>query len=100
MALNMLRESRMEPEAPGNGFDIRVIRRVHLQAVRISFQYWTPAIFGGAIAAVALISALQMLARTSEMPVFRAGTSEARRIQIGVPEIPNIPIADRITLPR
>jgi hypothetical protein len=96
----MLRESRLEPTTPQLGFDIRVIRRVRLQAVRLSMQYWSPAIFGAAIAAVALVSALQMLARTNEMPIFRAGVSEARRINLGGPEIPDIPIADRISVPR
>ena len=100
MALNMLRESRLEPSASGMGFDIRVIRRVRLQSVRLSVQYWSPALFGAAIAAVALVSALQMLSRTSELPVFRAGTSEARRIHVGGPQIPDIPIADRISVPR
>ena len=99
MALNMLRESRLDPSTSGSGFDIRVIRRVRLQTVRLSVQYWSPAIFGAAIAAVALVSALQMLARTSELPVFRAGASEARRIQLGGPVIPDIPIADRISIP-
>jgi len=99
LALNMLRESSIVPSAPERGFDIRVIRRVRLQTVRLSVQYWSPAIFGAAIAAVALVSALQMLARTNEMPVFRAGVSEARRIQLGGPVIPDIPIADRISIP-
>lgn len=96
----MLRESSLVPDAPESGFDMRVIRRVRLQTVRLSVQYWSPAIFGAAIAAVALVSALQMLARTSELPVFRAGTSEARRIKLGGPVIPNIPIADRISVPQ
>ena len=100
MALNMLRESRLDPSTSGSGFDIRVIRRVRLQTVRLSVQYWSPAIFGAAIAAVALVSALQMLARTSELPVFRAGASEARHIQLGGPVIPDIPIADRISVPQ
>lgn len=100
LALNMLRESRLEPAAPQMSFDVRVIRRVRLQAVRLSMQYWSPAIFGAAIAAVALVSALQMLTRTNQMPIFRAGASEARRIQLGGPEIPDIPIADRISILR
>ena len=100
LALNMLRESRLEPNGAETGFDIRVIRRVRLQTVRLSVQYWSPAIFGAAIAAVALVSALQMLARTSELPVFRTGASEARRIELGAPVIPDIPIADRISVPR
>jgi hypothetical protein len=57
---------------------------------------WSPALFGAAIAAVALISALQMLARSNELPIFRAGTSEAHRIRISSPEFPQIPIAERI----
>ena len=52
---------------------------------------------GAAIAAVALVSALQMLARSSELPVFRTGTSEARRIKLGSPAFPVLPIADRIS---
>jgi hypothetical protein len=96
LALNMLREAKLEVEPAERSFDTRLIRRLRVQSVRMGMQYWSPAVFGAAIAAVALISALQMLARTHELPVFKTGQSEARRIHVGTPEFPEIPIADRI----
>lgn len=97
LALNMLRESRLESPLPGGQYETRLMRRLRVQTVRIGMVDWSPAFLGAAIAAVALVSALQMLARSSELPVFRTGTSEARRIKLGSPAFPVLPIADRIS---
>jgi hypothetical protein len=99
LALNMLREARLEAVEPDAAYDVRLIRRWRVQNMRSSVRYWSPAVLGAAIAAVTLISALQMFARSSELPVFSAGASEARRIPVERLEIPNIPIAHRISLP-
>lgn len=96
-ALNMLREAKIEADVPEQSFETRLIRRLRVQSVRLGFHYWTPALFGAAIAAVALASALQLLARTHELPVFRAGHFEAKRIQVADPEFPSIRIAERIS---
>lgn len=96
LALNMLRKARLEAELPAQSFDTRLMRRLRVQSVRMGVQYWSPAVFGAAIAAVALVSALQLLARSNELPVFNAGQSEALRIQVGSPEFPEIPIAEKI----
>jgi len=97
LALNMLREAKLEADEPEVSFDRRLLRRVRVESVRSGLQYWAPALFGAAIAAVALVSALQMLARSTQLPIFRADQSEARRIQLGTPEFPEVRIADRIS---
>jgi hypothetical protein len=96
LALNMLREARLDSQLPAPQYETRLLRRLRVQTLRMGMVDWSPALFGAAIAAVALISALQMLARSSELPIFRAGSSDARRIQVSSPEFPQIPIADRI----
>ena len=96
LALNMLRQARIDTQAPEGQFETRLLRRLRVQSVRIGMADWSPALFGAAIAAVALISALQMVARSNELPVFKAGSSEARRIQVNSPEFPQVPIANRI----
>ncbi len=99
MALNMLREARLEDGGSGHGFNRRVLRRFRLSSMRGSFQYWSPAIYGATIAAVALIAAIQLLARSSELPVFRAAGADARRIHLDAPLFPSGPIANRIQVP-
>jgi hypothetical protein len=96
MALNMLRESGIEAEQPARSYDLRLIRRVRVQAVRASAQYWSPVVFGAAIATLVLVGALQLVSRSGQLPVFRAGTSEARRIRIEAPAFPDVPISERI----
>jgi len=96
MALNMLRQARLEDTEASPRFNRRVIRRFRLSNIRGSFQYWSPAVYGAAIAAVALIAALQLLARSSQLPVFRAAGADARRIQVDSPVFPTVPIANRI----
>ena len=95
LALNMLREARLEVPTPESAYDVRLLRRLRIQSMR-SASYWSPAFFGAAIAAVSLVSALQLLSRSGDLPVFHTGTSEAVRIRVGAPEFPNIPIAERI----
>jgi hypothetical protein len=94
--LNMLREARMEAELPGESYDVRLLRRIRLEAARRSLRDWTPAAWGATIAALALLATLQLLGRSSDLPSFRTGASEALRIEIGLPDFPDIPIAERI----
>lgn len=96
LALNMLRESSLESEDLNQAFDRRLLRRVRLQSLQLGLQNWSPALLGGVIAAVALVSALQILSRTDRLPIFRTGNADARRIELSFPEFPHIPIAERI----
>jgi len=100
MALNMLREAKLDAENPGDSFDARLIRRVRVQAVRASMQYWTPAVCSAAIAAIALVAGLQLLGRTADLPVFSPGAADARRIQVSAPDFPVLPLRDRILIDR
>lgn len=100
LALNMLREARFEDADPSATFDVRVIRRVRVQMVRASFQYWSPAVCGAAIAAVALVAGLQLLSRSHQLPVFQTGGSDARRIQVSAPDFPELPLNSRLEVDR
>lgn len=100
MALNMLREARFEATDPSAAFDLRLMRRVRVQTVKISMQYWSPAVYGAAIAALALVAGLQLLGRTNELPVFQTGGADARRIQVAAPDIPDLNLRRHLELNR
>lgn len=100
MALNMLREAMLDAESPGESYDVRLIRRVRIQAVRAGMQYWTPAVYSAAIAALALVAGLQLLGRSGELPTFSPGATDARRIQVSAPDFPTLPLHDRILIDR
>lgn len=100
LALNMLREASFDEADPGASFDVRLIRRVRVQTVRASFQYWSPAVCGAAIAALALVAGMQLLSRTHQLPVFQSGNSDARRIQISAPDFPELPLNGRFEVDR
>lgn len=69
-AMKMLRLAILEPDHDP-GFGHRVLRRARVQAVRAKFGYWSPALFGAAIAGIAILAALQMIADSSRMPAIR-----------------------------
>jgi len=58
-ALNMLRAAALEPEIEPM-FEDRVIRRLRVQTVKESLNYWSPALVGAGIACVALFVALHL----------------------------------------
>lgn len=87
MALNMLRMAALEPEiAPS--FDERVLRRHKVESVRASIRYWSPAVLGGSIAAMAMLAALQLISEPSQLPVMRAAGYQSRRLSTETPLIP------------
>lgn len=96
LALNMLRESRLETPDAGLGFNRRVMRRARISSIRAGLSYWSPAIYGASIAAVALIAALQLLSQPGRLPVFNQSGADARRIVVDSPIFPDLPIAHRI----
>ncbi|MFI5387236.1 MAG: hypothetical protein ACHQ50_14085 [Fimbriimonadales bacterium] len=80
LALNFLRASTIDIDVHPM-FDERVIRRLRVQSSRESLRYWSPAVAGAFVAGLAVVAALQMITRSSELPHLRLG-GEARRISI------------------
>lgn len=91
LALNMLRESVMEAQRSAT-FDDRLLRRVRLQFMRARIDYWSPAMFGAAIAGIAVLAALQMITQSSKLPtVPLAGRAmEARHVAQPTPDFPSL----------
>lgn len=87
--LNLLRAASLEPRV-SEGFTDRTVRLIQVQSVRTSMSYWLPAIAGGVIACLALVSALQMIARPTGMPMFMNSDAESRRIEVSEPLIPSL----------
>ncbi len=79
MALNMLRSAALEPQVAPH-FDDRVARMARVQAVRDGMVYWTPALMGAGAACLALIAALQMIARPADLKPLSLPRAEARRV--------------------
>ena len=72
MALNMLRMASLDEGEVAPHFDERLIRQVRLDRVRQSVGYWSPAFVGATIAGIAIVAALQLIAR-SDSPVVHTG---------------------------
>ncbi len=94
MALNMLRESAIDAE-PQPNFDERVLRRHRIGLARASVQYWSPAVFGAAIAMVAVLAAMQMVARSAQLPAFQAPGADARKVEAGAARFPELEIPNK-----
>jgi len=58
-ALNMLRMATLEAEVEPM-FEDRVLRRLHVQQVRESLNYWSPALVGAGIACAVIFVTLQL----------------------------------------
>ena len=91
LALNMLRSTALEAEHSPT-FDFRLIRRWRVQTFRARMGYWSPAMFGAAIAGIAVIAALQMITQSSSLPSIRSSNQpfEARRISQPAPDFPSL----------
>ncbi len=81
MALNMLREIKLEPEVSPQ-FDQRVLRRLRVQNSREGFSYWSPALVGAAIAAVTLLGALQLIAHSPSTPEFSGSQRASAKAEL------------------
>lgn len=88
-ALQMLRLAALEPE-PDTGFDTRVLRKVKVQLVRTKFNYWSPALFGAAIAGIAILAALQMIADVSRLPAIRVPGGQGPEMSRRDPSFPRL----------
>ena len=78
-----------EAEAPVQ-FERRVIRRFQVQSVRATASYWSPAICGAVVAAVALLAMIQLLGRSATMKPISVTGSEARRSEPAKPVFPDV----------
>lgn len=69
-ALNMLRLAAVEDEPMESGlqFEERVLRRWRVQSTRESVRYWSPALFGAAIAGLTVLAALQLVSGRPGIP--------------------------------
>ena len=88
----MLRGMAMEHEV-SRAFDERVIRRLRVQTVKESLNYWSPAVLGAAIACLAVLAAMQMMSKPSSLPPLHMGATEARHMTSG-------PVYPELQLPR
>ncbi len=83
-AMAELRGAALHP-TPSANFDANLSRKLRVSAVRDSFRYWSPAIIGAGVAAIALWALLQSMVQTS-VPV-QLQQQEARRVVF--PALPN-----------
>ncbi len=88
LALNMLRMATFDVE-PEPHFDQRVIRKHKLGLVREDLRYWSPTAWAAVFAGVAILAALQMVSRSSQLPIFHTPGTDARRVNAEVPQIPD-----------
>lgn len=78
LAMNFLRGQVIQHE-PSEGFETKILRQHRVSAVKHSISYWSPAIVGGSIAAIAALAILQVLVHSRETrATFKPGESEAR----------------------
>jgi len=80
IALNFLRAATIEVDVHPQ-FEERVIRRLKVQRTRESLRYWSPAVAGAFIAGLAVVAALQMITRSSDLPHFRIPGAESEIIR-------------------
>ncbi len=79
MAMNLLRESAMEPEFNPN-FEDRILRKLRVQTSRASIGYWSPAVVGAFVAGLAIVAALQLITRSADLPRIQMPGGEARNM--------------------
>ncbi len=77
-ALNMLRLAAMEPEIEPM-FEDRVIRKLKVQQVKESLNYWSPALVGAAIACAVIFVTLHLASSPTQMKRANLNSNEARR---------------------
>ncbi len=79
----------IEPELTPN-FSERVIRRWHVNSVQDSVRFWSPAFIGAVVAALLVLASLQLVSRSTQLPMVNLNGHEARRISPIDPIFPNI----------
>jgi hypothetical protein len=86
-------------DAPDH-FENRVIRRWRVQSVKETATYWSPAICGAIVAAVALLAMFQLLGRSSTLKPLSVTGSEARRSEPPKPVFPNVRLSGDPNIPQ
>ena len=77
-ALNMLRMATLEPEVAPM-FEDRVIRRLRVQQVKESLNYWSPALVGAGIACAVIFVTLHLASTPSELNRANIISNQSRR---------------------
>ena len=90
-ALNMLRMATLEPEVAPM-FEDRVIRRLKVQQVKESLNYWSPALIGAGIACIVVFVTLQLVSSPSQIQRAHLPNGEARRELVQKLELDHVPV--------
>lgn len=77
-AMAYLRAGALEP-AIDDAFNTRVLRRWRVHRTKSSVWYWSPALVGASVAAVALLAVLQLIANSREIRPINVPGAEVRR---------------------
>lgn len=77
-AMAALRDGAIEP-AVDDSFDTRLLRLWRVQRTRSSIWYWSPALVGASVAAVALLAVLQLIANSRDIRPINVPGAEVRR---------------------
>lgn len=78
-SLAALRQSDLDAE-PSAAFDAVLLERLRQKPWKRTVGYWSPAVFGAAVAAVLALFTIDLLTSTAQSPSFRKPFGEARRI--------------------
>ncbi len=87
----MLRMAALEPEIEPM-FEDRVIRRLKVQQVKESLNYWSPALVGAGIACIVIFVTLQMVASPVQMKRAHMPDGEAKRESAPKLELDFVPV--------
>jgi len=77
-ALNMLRMATLEPEVAPM-FEDRVLRRLKVQQVKESLNYWSPALVGAGIACAVIFVTLHLASEPVQLQRAQLHSGEAKR---------------------
>jgi hypothetical protein len=77
-AMGALRANALDPRVDG-AFDTRVLRKWRVYRTKASIWYWSPALAGASVAAVAVLAVLQVLAHSREIRPIHVPGAEVRR---------------------
>lgn len=87
IGLDALRGLAVEDMPDGTTFDRRVIRRWRVQSMKQTARYWTPAVCGAAVAAIALLAMLQILSSAQNPKSLATPGAEAQRARPMFPDL-------------
>jgi hypothetical protein len=87
----MLRMATLEPEVAPM-FEDRVIRRLKVQQVKESLNYWSPALIGAGIACIVVFVTLQLVSSPSQIQRAHLPNGEARRELVQKLELDHVPV--------